>query len=167
MRHCASLCLQFYIPLPLIMFEAKWKNSEQCSYTRRTAVICSALLVRSTVPEKHFLLDNTSKFSGMAAFCQEKLFWIRKCIPVIEKVLHSDCCSLGARGYHLPLFVSESFKQSILVEMPALCKPPGLWGLLEGGEMKEWRRIAAHTIGPFVFLLLLLCFEMLCPSLLS
>lgn len=84
------LYLQFYIFRPSSCLKQSEKIQSSAALHVAQPFIYSPLLVRFMVPEKHFLLDNTNEFSGTAAFCQEKLFSIRKCIPVTEKVLHSE-----------------------------------------------------------------------------
>lgn len=81
-----------------------------------------------------------------------------------EGAAFRDCRRLDMTGCHLQVSVSEFPRQSILPEMPTLGKPVGLVG---GWGVKEWRRVAGHIVGQFVYLRLPLCFEMLYPSLLS
>lgn len=133
-------------------------------YTQHNHSFAVLYSSRFMVPEKHVLLANTNDFSSVVAFCWERLFSSKKNNPVTEKVLRSEIAvgwvwedatckflSLSLQNRQHPYWDAHPLKA---------CWPAGFV------EMKEQRRGAARIADHFVFLLLPLSFEMLCPSLL-
>lgn len=154
MRHGVSPVSAVLHASPIVMVQAKWKNLEQWmqlspKHRHSLAVLHS---LGSMAPEKRVLLAHTKESSGIVAACQEKQFTVRYSIPVTGKVLRSGWADATCKFLSVSLWDKEH---------PYCNARP--W---QGGERKEWTRVAAHTVGQFVFLLLPLCFGMLYPSLL-